>query len=157
MFLRLRGAGYNFLVALCVGGPPPSLLGVRWPLAGVRRAGAAFSGVRGGLLGLDPRLVSLAWVLCCASVRRALSCRVSPCCVVLVRGVLWCPLLCRAVLRCAVPWCAALCPVAPCGVVVCRVVGRLVVVGLTAVRCGAVCRVASCCAAVGAWGGVDGG
>ena len=67
------GAGFNFLVAACVGGPAPSLPGVRWPLAGVRRVGVALShgcgpvsspsGACGGLLGLDPRLVSLALVL----------------------------------------------------------------------------------------------
>ena len=28
---RLRGAGFNFLAAACVGGPPLSLPGVRWP------------------------------------------------------------------------------------------------------------------------------
>ena len=68
--LRLCGTSFNFLVAACAGGPLPSLPGVRWPLAGVRRAGVALShgcgrvsspaGTGGGLLGLDPRLVSLA-------------------------------------------------------------------------------------------------
>ena len=157
MSFCLPGAGFNFLVAACVGGPPPSLPGVRWPLAGVRRAGAASSGVYGSLLGLDPLVLSLVSVLWCALVRRVVSCRVLPCCVVLVRAVLWCALLCRAVLRRVVPWCAALCRVAPRPVMVCRVFGGLVVVRCTAVRCGAVCRVASCCAVVGAWGGFGGG
>ena len=157
MSLRLRGAGFNFLVAVCVDGPPPSLPGVRWPLVGVRRARAASSGVCGGLLGLDPRLVSLALVLWCAMVRRAVSCGVSPCCGVLVPAVLWCALLCRAVLRRVVPWCVALCRVAPRGPVVCGALGCVDVVRCTAVRCGAVCPVASCCAVVGAWGGVSGG
>ena len=156
MSFRLCGAGFNFLVAVCVGGPPPSLLGVRWPLAGVRQAGVASShgcgrvsspsGVCGGLLGLDPRLVSLVLVLWCALVRRAVSCCVLPCGVVLVHAVLWCALRCRAVSRRVVPWCAVLCRVAPCRVLVCRVVGCLVVVRCTAVHCGALCRVASCCA-----------
>ena len=85
MSLRLRGAGINFLAAVCVGGAPPSLPGVRWPLAGVWRAGAAPSGVCGGLVGLDPQLVSLASVLWCAVVRRAAS--------------WWCAVLRRAVFR----------------------------------------------------------
>ena len=73
MSLVLCGAGFNFLVAVCVGGPPPSLPGVQWPLGSVRWAGVASSHgcgrasspseVGGGLLGLDPRLVSLALVL----------------------------------------------------------------------------------------------
>ena len=143
MSLRLRGAGFNFLGAFCVGGPPQSLPGLRWLLAGMRRAGAASSGVCGGLLGLDPRLVSLALVLWCALVRRGVSCRASPCCVVLVRAVMWCALLCRAVLRRVVPWCAALCRVALRPVVVCHVLACLVVVRCTAVHCGVVCCVAS--------------
>ena len=117
--LRPCGAGLNFLVAACVGGPSPSLPGVRWPFAGVRRAGVALShgcgrvsspsGTCGGLLGLDPRLVSLALVLCCALVRRAVSCRGLPCCAVLVCAVLQCALVCRAVPcrvvpGCVVPW-----------------------------------------------------
>ena len=153
MSLRLREASFNFLVAVCVGGPPLSLLGVRWPLGGMWRAdvvssdgcGRVFSpsGVCSGWLGLDPQLVSLALVLWCALVRHAVSCRVLPWCVVLVRAVLWCALLCRAMLRRVVPWCAVLCRVAPCPVVVCGVVGCLVVVRCTAVRCSAECRVAS--------------
>ena len=151
MFLHLCGAGFNLLLAACVGGPLPSLPGVWWPLAGVRQVGVALShgcgrvsspsGACGGFLGLDPRLVSLALVLWCALVHRAVSCRALPCCAVLVCAVLRCALLCRAVPRPVVPWC-----VPPWRVVVCRVVGCLVVVRCTAVRCGAVCRVASCCA-----------
>ena len=41
--LRLCGAGSNFLVAACAGGPFPLLPGVRRPLACVRRAGVALS------------------------------------------------------------------------------------------------------------------
>ena len=84
-------------------------------LAGVRRVGVAFphgygrfsspSGAPGGLLGLDPRLVSLALVLWCALVRRAFLCRALRCCAVLVCGVLRCPLLCCAVPRGVVLWC----------------------------------------------------
>ena len=107
MFLGLRGASLNFLVAVCVGGPPLSLPGVWWPLAGVRRAGAASSGVCGGLVGLDPRLVALALVLWCALVRRGVLCRVSSCCLVLV------PLCCSAP-----------CSVLPCCAVSCRGVPR---------------------------------
>ena len=164
MSLRLCGAGFNFLVVVCDGGSSPSLPGVRWPLAGVRWAGVALShgcgcvsspsGVCGGLLGLDPRLVSLALVLWCALVRCAVLCRVSPCCAVLVCAVLLCALLCRAVPRRVVPWCvlpwrgwlrraaprrAASCCGVSCGGVPCR----------GAVHGGAlhaVCRVASCCA-----------
>ena len=121
------------------------------PLAGVWRAGSALSRVCGGLVGLDPRLVSLALVLWCAVVRRAVSCRVSPCRVVLVRAVLRCALLCRAVLRRVALWCAELCRRAPRCAVVCRVLGCLVVVCCTVVCCGAVCRVALCCAVVGRW------
>ena len=70
---RLRGAGFNFLAAVRVGGPPPLLPGVRWLLAGVWRAVAVPSRVLarccGGLFWLDPRLASLALVLWCAVVR----------------------------------------------------------------------------------------
>ena len=121
------------------------------PLAGVWRAGTAPSRVCGGLVGLDPRFVSLALVLWCAVVRRAVSCLVAPCCVLLVRAVLQCALLCRAVLRRFVLWCAAMCRVVARCAVVCRVLGCLVVVCCTVVRCVAVCRVASCCAVVGRW------
>ena len=149
MSLRLRSSSINLLAAVCVGGPPRSLPGVRWPLAGVWRAGAAPSGSCGGLVGLDPRLVSLALVFWCAVVRCAASCRVSLCCVVLVRAVLRCALLGRAVLRRAVLWCAALCRVPSRRAVVCCVLGCLVVVQCTVVRCGAVCRAASCFAVLG--------
>ena len=76
--LRLCGAVFNFLLAVCVGGLLLSSPGVRWPVAGVRQAGVASSHgcgrvsspsrVCGGLLGLDPRLASLALVLWCALV-----------------------------------------------------------------------------------------
>ena len=118
MSLRLCGAGFNFLVVACVGAPSPSLPGVRWPLASVRRVGVALShgcgrvsspsGACGGLLGLDPRLVSLALLLWCALVRRAVSSRALPCCALLVCAVLRCPLFCCAVLRCVMPWCVVL-------------------------------------------------
>ena len=116
MSLRLCGAGLSFLVAACVGWLSPSFRGLRWPLAGVRRVGLALSHGCGrvsspsqacsGLLRLDPRLVSLAFVLLCALVRRAVSCRALPCCAVLVRAVWRCALLCRAVSRHVGPWCA---------------------------------------------------
>ena len=66
MSFRLRGAGFKFLEAVCVGGPPPLLPGVRWPLAGVWLAGAVPSGVCGCLFWLDLRLASLALVWWCA-------------------------------------------------------------------------------------------
>ena len=161
MPLRLCGAGFNFLVADCVGGPSPTLPGVRWHLAGVRRAVvglsrgfgrvSSLSGARGGLLGLDPRLMSLALVLWCALVRRAVSCRALPCCAVLVCAVMRCALHCCAVPWCVVPWrgwlrravprravscCGLSCPRVPChgalhgsalrcGVPVCLVLGRV--------------------------------
>ena len=148
---RLRCAGFNFLAAACVGRPPPLLLCVCWPLAGVWRAGAAPSGACGGLFWLDPRLASLALVLWCAVVRRAALCRVSPCCVASVRAVLRCALLGRAVLRSAAPWCAALCRVASRRAVACCALWCLVVVRCTVARCGAVCRAASCCSVVDRW------
>ena len=160
MSLRLAGAGFNFLVAACVGGTSPSLPGVRWSLAGVRRVGVALShgcgrvsspsGACGGLLGLDPRLVSLAWVLWCALVRRAVSCRALPCCTVLVCDVLRCALLCHAVPRRAVPWCAApwrgwLRRIEPRRTVSCCGLLCRGVPCRGALHGGAVCRVASCC------------
>ena len=107
--------------------------------------------VCGGLVGLDPPLVSLALVLWCAVVRRAVSCCVLPCRVMLARALLRCAVLCCAVLRRVVPWCAALCRIAPRRALVCRVFGCLVVVRCTVVSCCAVCRAASCCAVVGRW------
>ena len=148
---RLGGAGFNLLATACVAGPPPLLPGVRWPLAGVWCAGAAPSGVCGGLIWLDPRLAFLALVLWCAVVRRAASCRVSPCCVVLVRAVLRCALLGRAVLRRAATCCAAVCRVASLRAVACCALGCLVVVHCTVVCCAAVCHAASCCAVLGWW------
>ena len=141
----------NFRTAACVDGPPPLLPGVRWPLVGVLRGGAARSGTCGGWISLDPRLASLAFVLWCAVVRRAASCHVLPCCVVLVRAVLRCALLGRAVLRRATLWCPALCRVASRRAVACCALGCFIVLRCTGVRCGAVCRVASCCAVVGRW------
>ena len=98
-----------------MGGLLPSLPGMQWPLAGVRRVGVALShgcgrvsspsGVCGGLLGLGPWLVSLALVLWCALVRRAVSYRALLCCDVLVCAVLRGALLFCAVPRCLVPWC----------------------------------------------------
>ena len=149
MSLHPRGAGMNFLAAVCVGGPPPLLPGARSPLACAWWAGEAPSGVCNGLVRLDPRLVSLALVLWCAVVRRAVSCCVSPCCIVLARAVLWCAVLCRAVLRRVMPWCAALCRVAPLRAMLCRVSGCLVMVRCTVVRCGAVCLAACWCPGVG--------
>ena len=132
---------FNFLAGACVGGPPPLLLGVSWPLADVWRAGVAPSGVCRGLIWFDPRLESLALVLWSAVVRRAASCCVLPCCVVLVRAFLWSALLGRAVVWRAAQWCA----------VACCALGCLVVLRCTVVRCGAVCGAASCCAVVGSW------
>ena len=149
--LRLRGAGMNFLVAVRVGRPPSLLPGARWPLAGAWRACGAASGVCGCLSCLVPRLASLALVLWCAVVRRAASCRFSPCCVVLVHAVLQCALPGRAVLRRVVPWPAALCRVASRRVVACCALNCLVVVRCTVARYGAVCSAASCNAVVGRW------
>ena len=147
MCFRLCGAGFNFLAAACVGGPPPLLPGVRWPLAGVWRAGVAPSGVCGGLTWLDPRLASLALVFWCAVVRRAATCRVSP---VLRRGDLRC-----VAVRPAGPR-----RVAPCRPVVCRSVPRRVALccGMLcfgvlfrgalhcgALRCGLPCCLVLCC------------
>ena len=144
MSLRLRGAGINFLVAVRVGGLPPLLPGARWPLAGVLRAGAAPSGVCGGLLWVDPRLASLALVLWCAVVRRAASCLVSPCCVVVVRAVLrpaglyrvapCCAVVCRSVPLRVVSCCGVLCLGVPCrGALHCG-----------ALRCGVPCCLVFC-------------
>ena len=164
MSLRLCGAGFNFLVAACVGGLSPSLPGVRWLLAGVRRVGVALShscvrvsspsGACGGLLGLDPRLVSLALVLWCPLVRRAVSCRALPCCAVLVCAVLWCAPLCRAVPRFVVPWCvvlwrgwlrrAVLCRVVSCCGVSCRGVPCRGVLHGGALRYGVPCCLVLC-------------
>ena len=146
-------------MAACAGGPSPSLPGVRWPLAGVRRAGVALShgcghvsapsGACGGLLGLDSWLVSLALVLRCDLVRCAVSCRALPCGAVLVCAVLRCTLLCHAVPRRVVPWCVVLWrgwlrPVVPRRAVLC---------------CGVSCRGVPCRGALhsGAlWSGVPG-
>ena len=112
-------AVFNFLAAVCVGGPPPLLPGVRWLLAGVWRAGAVPSGVCNRLFWLDLRLTALALVLWCAVVRR-----VAPCCAVVCRSVprrvaSCCGVLCFGVpcrgalhcgaLRCGVPCCLVLC------------------------------------------------
>ena len=189
MSLCRCGARFNFLVAACVGWPLPSVPGLRWPLAGVRRVGVALShgcgrvsspsGGCGSLLGLDARLLSLALVLWCALVRRAVSCRGLPCCAVLVCAVLRCTLLCHAVPRRVVPWCvlpwrgwlrramprrAVSCFGVSCRGVPCR--GALHGSGL---RCGVpcclvLCRVYLCggvwwalFTAIPAWGGVGAG
>ena len=149
LWVRPRGAGFNILAAVCVGGLLLFLPGARWPFAGVWRAGAGLPGVCGGLFWLDPRSASLALMLWCAVVRCTASCCVLPCCVVLVLAVLRCALLGRVVWRCVVPWCAALCRVASRRAVACCALGCLVLVRCTLVRCGAVCRAALCCAVVG--------
>ena len=154
MSLRLCGARFNFLVAVCVGGPLPSLLGVQWPLAGVRQAGVASSGMCGGLLGLDRRLVSLALVLWCALVRRVVFVpfftvlrRACLCCVV-VRPALLCRAApCRAVVCCAVPRRAASC----CGVLCLGVPCRGALHG-HALRCGVPCCLVLCRGGCVGWG-----
>ena len=90
----LCGAGSNLL-----GGPPPLLPDARWPLcvtcgAGVWRAGAAPSGVCGGLLRLvlQVRISRAVW---CRSVPR----RVASCCGALHCRALWC----------GVPWSRGAC------------------------------------------------
>ena len=90
-------------------------------------------------------------VLWCTVVRRAASCRVVTCCVLLVRAVLRCALLGRAVLRRAALCCAALCRVVSRRAVACCALECLGVLRCTVVRCGAVCRAASSCAVVGWW------
>ena len=102
---------------------------------------SSLSGACCGLLGLDPRLVSLALVLWCTLVRPAVSCCFSPCCVVLVRPVLWCAPLCRAVPRCVVPWC----------VVPWRGRPQRAVPRRAELCCGVSCRGVPCC------GALDGG
>ena len=119
MSFRLHGAGCNFLVAVCVGGPPALLPGVRWPLAAVWPASAVPSRVCGGLFWLDPRLASLALMLWCAVVRRVAPRRALVCRSVPHRIVSCCGVLCFAVpchgawhcgaLRCGVPCCLVLC------------------------------------------------
>ena len=112
------------------------------------------AGCRGsfwGVLSLDlvrPSVSVPCFVLWCAVVRRAVSCRVLTCCVVLVHALLRCALLGRAVLRRAAPWCAALCCVASRRAVACCAFWCLVVLRCTVVHCGAVCRAPSCCAMV---------
>ena len=102
-----------------MGGPPPLLPGVRWPLASVWRAGAVPSGVCGGLFCLDLRLASLALVLWCAVVRcvapcRAVVCRSVPRHVASCRGMLCFGVPCRGALHCGalrwgVPCCLTFC------------------------------------------------
>ena len=134
------------------------LSGVWRPLARVWRPVVALShgcgrlsflsGLCGGLLGFDPRLASLAFVLWCAFVRCAVFCWAVPCCSVLYCGALCSVVPCRAVfcrgvsLR-GVAGCAMLRRAALCCAVLCPVVGYLVAVPCTAVRCASVCRVAS--------------
>ena len=116
---RLRGAGFNFLAAVCVGGPPPLLPGARWPLAGVWRAGAVPSEVCGGFFWLVLRLAFLALVLWCAAVRRgapcrAVVCRYVPRRVVSRRNVLCFGLHCLGALHCGALRCGG-----PCRLVLC--------------------------------------
>ena len=85
VFLLLCGAGFNLL-----GGPPLLLPGARWPPrvacgAGVWRAGAAPSGVCGGLFQLILQ-VRVSGAVLCRSVPR----RVASCCGALHCGALWC-------------------------------------------------------------------
>ena len=117
MFLRLRGAGFHFLAAVCVGGPPPLLPGAWWPPCRcVAGWCGAFRDVR-----------RLGWVRPSVSVPcfGVVACCGAPCCV----------LRCFTVVRRAGPSCVAVraalsCCVAPCPAVVCRAVPR---------------RAASCC------------
>ena len=99
MSFRLRGAGFNL-----PDGSPPLLPGARWPLAGVRRAGAAPSGVCGGLF----------WLVLQVRVSRAVVChsvpgRVASCCGVLCIGMPWFGALHCGALRCGVGCCLVLC------------------------------------------------
>ena len=119
MSFCLRRADFKFLAAVCAGGPPALLPGVRLPLAGVWRAGTVPSGVCGGLFWLNLRSASLAFVLWCAVVRRVVPCcavvcpsvprRVASCCGVLCFGVSCRGALHCGALRCGVPCCLVLC------------------------------------------------
>ena len=130
MSLHLRGAGFKFLAAVCVGGPPPLLPGARWPLAGLWRAGAAPSGDVWWLVLVRPSVSGPRFgvVVCCGA----------PCSFV----------PCFAVLRRAGPCCVAVRPagsrrVALCRAVVCRSVPRRV-----ALCCGVLCLGVPCCGAL---------
>ena len=117
---RPRGADCNFLAAVCVGRPPLLLPGVRWPLAGVWRAGVVPSGMRSGSFWLDLWLASLALVLWCAVVSRvapccAVVCRSVPCCVASCSGVLCFGVPCRGAWHCGAPRCGV-----PCCLLLCR-------------------------------------
>ena len=106
MWLGVRGLGLSVCFLLCsagfnlLDGPPPFLLGARWPLfvacgAGVWRAGAAPSGVFGGLF----RLVFQVRVSC-AVLCRSMPRRVASCFGALHYGALWC----GVPWSCVVPW-----------------------------------------------------
>ena len=163
MSLRLCGAGFNFLMADCVGVPSPTLPGVRWPLAGVRRAGVALSHGFGRVSSLSRGSRRLARVRPTVGVPcfGAVVCFGAPCCVVpcftvLRRAGLCCvavrsALPCRAVVCRAVAWLAAPCCAAPRPVVLWFVVssGALlwcVARRCAALRCAALPRVGPCIA-----------
>ena len=149
--LRLRGAGFNFLATVCVRGPPPLLPGVRWPLAGVWRAGGGPSGGVRWLVLVRTSVSAPCFgvVVCCGS----------PCCAVPCIAVLRRAGPCRVAVRPPRPRRVALCCAVVCRSVPCRVasccgvlcLGGLVVVRCTVLLCGAVCRAAPCCAVVGWW------
>ena len=126
MSLRPRGAGFNFLAAVCVGGLLPLLPGARWPFVAVWRAGAAPSGGVRWLVLVTPSvsLPCLGVVVCCRA----------PCCVV----------PCFAVLRRAGPCCVAVRPAGPCRVALCHAVVRRSVPCRVASCCGVLCLGASC-------------
>ena len=146
----LCGAGCNFLVAVCAGGPLPSGGGLTdgravasslcvtgwcgvvpglWvpflPLRGVRR----FARVRPTVSSPCFGAVACSGVPCCVPLCFAVLCRGGLCCVA-VRPAL----TCRGMAGCAVLCCAV-----PCCAVLCRVVGCLVVV-----RCGMPCCLVLC-------------
>ena len=122
MSLRLCRAGFNFLVAACVGGPLSSLPGVPWPLADVRQAGVALSHgcgrvfFRFGGARLLARFRPTVSVLCFGAVVFF----GAPCCVMPCLAVLR-----RADLCCVAVRSALLCRAAPCRAVVCHAVSSL--------------------------------
>ena len=132
-FLEALGSGGGGLPCLSASAVPELTFWLWFVRADRHRRCRARDGplpVRGGLVQCLPgcAAVSLVLVLWCAVVRRAPSCRVWPCCVVLAPAVLRCAVQCAAVLRRVMPRCAALCRVAPHCAVVCCVFRCLVVV-----------------------------
>ena len=136
------------------------LTGVWRPLARVWWAGVVLSngcervsflpGVCGGLPGLDPRLASLALVLWCTLVRRAVLCCALLCCAKLFRAVLrgdllCCAVPCRVVPWCVLPWRGGLRRAAPRRAVLCCVVSCRGVPCRCALHGGALCCCAPCC------------